>query len=897
MLNSVYGSNLSRPERRFSRHLIGDLTFAFHQSQTRQKTFLDRNITRILDHHQKLREVKPTSGNPARPSTAATQRSGRSSAKEASTGSVAAGDALWERLSATEGPSKAPAVPSTMPRPSHSSLQNGETLQAQRKTRRSIRGLSGRVYEEADAELTLDLNNIRKKLNFKTNTVDEGQRPSKRQKCETVKCQCYLTIWDNRDGYATAPLVSKSEYCYVTTRETEYSGSFVDLELDKAFTVRASELKVSVQEKNEHVFALIDKYFLELKIIPCRTDSRWPPIPLLGKSDGDHFAPDIKRNGAELLQGSVAARYTHLPQAPESDTPLSVFFLHEGRTYRTKYGLQVSSIWQKSGSGSIAARRPRNGIDLDSFRSPEQKALASPGVNEANTAIRPKRDTNGIGSTNGTKNDTNGVQAPSPSNPPEVCYNLCSNVDQKFRYATVKGYRCPLCAVWKTSKLDRLIFHLSTMHSKYIFQVQKPQRDPVSKDLTHIQIKVDRAPQVKKEEHLLQIDWQAPPEPFNLPAYSEGVRDWVGSPSLKKHASEDTTTSTLVSSRQQLSSQFPSARDVPGFRQPKRKRFRAIQLQSQYADAEPVYTSVSHRPVSPSEDPRSETDEDIDNEWQIELHMERLDLVSKRQGWTDHERELSKRWNRHRMEERLEHSRYLPNSMVRFVRKHHRWLKNGNDELLQAFFGLLERLKESSVIDDDVVSDVNTLIFQDSPPPEPAAKGKQSVQNSVAERESPRARRTRRGGSVLGTPRGEPSRPRITPVMDSPDHVQARSTLARPFTCGHCSKPVTRATKEAVWCADPECKSPRVMYHRRCAKEQQGLGSQKGRKDMAEIGQASAVDTTRRPAFGGAAAKHEPDLTNWSCQSCTRRQNERIREQELAVSAAAAAAVREIAMS
>ncbi|KAK5462402.1 hypothetical protein LTS15_002114 [Exophiala xenobiotica] len=848
-------------------------------------------------HHQERREGKITSETLSRASTAATQLSGRSPTKEASTGSAATRDALLNGLSATEGPSNAPAVPSAMPRSSHTSLQNGETQQAQRKTRRSIRGLSGRVYEESDAELTLDLNNIRKKLNFKTNTGHEGERPSKRQKRDTVKCQCYLTIWDNRDSHATAPLVSKSEYCHVTTRETEGSGYFVELELDKAFTVRASELKVSVQEKNEHVFSLIDKYFLELKIIPCRTDSRWPPIPLLGKSDGDHFAPDIKRSGAELLQGAVVARYTHLPQAPESDTPLSVFFLHEGRTYRTKYGLQVSSIWQKSGSGSTPARRPRNGIDLDSFRSPEQKTLACGGVNEAHSATRTKLDANGIGATNETKSDTNGVQAPAPSNPPEVCYNLCSNVDQKFRYATVRGYRCPLCAVWKTSKLDRLVFHLSTMHSKYIFQVQKPQRDPISKDLTHIQIKVDTAPQVKKEEHPLQIDWQAPSEPFNLPAYSEGVRDWVGSPSLKKHSSEDTTTSTVLSAQQQLSSQFPSALEVPDFRQPKRKRFRAIQLQSKDADAEPVYTSVSHRPVSPSEDPRSETDEEIDNEWQIETHMERLEVVSKREGWTDHERELSKRWNRHRMEERLEHSRYLSNSMVRFVRKHREWLKNGNDELLGAFFELLERLKESSVVDDDVVSDVNKLIFQNSPPPEPAAKGKQVVRNGVAEGEPSRGRRTRRDGSVPGTPNREPSRPQIIPARDPQDHDQARPTLIRPFTCGNCSKPVSRATKDAVLCEDPECKSPRVMFHRQCAKEQRGLDTQKGRKNVAKIGPASAVDTARRPAFGPAAAKHEPELTDWSCQSCTRRQNERRREQEQAVSTAAAAAVRDIAMS
>ena len=225
----------------------------------------------------------------------------------------------------------------------------------ERSKRRSDRfkEVLDRVYEQVDAELILDLNNIRKKLNFKTNSIDDGERPAKRQKRDTVRCLCHLTIWDNRDGYAAVPLITKSSYCSVTGVDNGVHGHFVELELEKPFVIKAVEIRVPVTTKGISALEIIDKYFLEFKIIPCRVDSRWPPMPLLGQSDGDHFGHDVKKAGSEELQGAIVARYTHLPTAPDSEVPLSVFFLEEGKTFRTKYGLQVQSWWQKAGATPI----------------------------------------------------------------------------------------------------------------------------------------------------------------------------------------------------------------------------------------------------------------------------------------------------------------------------------------------------------------------------------------------------------------------------------------------------------------------------------------------------------------------------------------------------------------
>ena len=598
------------------------------------------------------------------------------------------------------------------------------TEQTRRSSRRSIRGLLDRPYEQPEAELTFDFSSIRKKLNFKTSYGSENERPAKRQKRDVIKCYCHLTIWDNRENQGATPLSSKSQYCRVTTTETVSDGNIVDLELDKPFVVKADELKVPIATEHGSILGMIENYFLELKIIPCKNDSRWPPIPILGKSDGDHFARDTRRNGTEELQGALVARYTHLPQAPEPDVPLSVFYLREGRTYRSKYGLQVICSWETSRGRSKSSRPRGEGLDLDSFLSDNPGTAHS--QNKPSGLSRPR-------SAYSTR-----------TSQPEIRYDICSETEPNLRVCTVQGYRCPLCTRWKTSKLEQLQFHFLTTHSKYSFSVQNPQRGLAVKDLTQVQIKVAA---IKKEEDDGKVfHWRLPAAPLDLPAFLDGDDSWLGLPSPKT-SSLDAPIPVPIPCAPRPASGFPLAADVPDFRKPRRKKFRAIKLQTHHPGGELVYTSVSHRPVATSEDARSETDDEFDNTWQIDLHMERLDLEAKRQGWNDLERELLKRWDRHRMEEQLEHSRYLSNCLIRFVRKNRDWLKEGCDDLLVAFFDLLDRLKVQDVIDDDVICEVNAMIFADSSATNTVARQKLTVGDGVNTRNSSRSGRQPRHGT------------------------------------------------------------------------------------------------------------------------------------------------------
>ena len=730
----------------------------------------------------------------------------------------------------------------------------------ERSTRRSDRfkELFDRTYDRPDAELVLDLGSIRKKLNFRTNSLDDGERPAKRQKRDTVRCYCLLTIWDNRAGFEGLPLTSKSSICHVTAVDNGVHGYFVDLELDNPFVIKAAEIRVPVQSKEASALGIIDKYFLEMKIIPCRQDSRWPPMPILGKSDGDHFARDIRKVGSEELQGAIVARYTHLPTVPQADVPLSVFFLQEGRTFRTKYGLQLTAAWQKAGTGTQTAKQGSRGLDIDSFLPQQVDEAQLPQIAKEETkprSLTPIRRT----------------PEPDKQDHPEVCYSFSGAISaqpqaaQEFRNGTVQGYRCPLCLAWKSHKLQTLEFHLTTEHSKYSFSVQKPRHDPITNKLTQVQIRVDQAQvNIKKEEDEKEIDWKAPAWPFDLPAYVEGDQTW---------SCEKPPAKRLTSTRPATG--FPLVKDVANFRPPNRKRLKAIRLETKnpHEDPEPVYTSISHRPVSPSEDARSETDDEIDNSWQIAIHIERLDLIAEKQNWSQYKRELTKRWDRHRMEEQLENSMYLSNSLIRFVRKQRDWLKNTeDDELLQCFFEFLARLKERRVIDDNIVADVNELIFQDAPPQHSPVK----LQGRLERVASP-ARGGTRNSSRRGTPVRNPNAKGLAPVEGSEQahgESEAQPQHSSALACSICSSPITHIHKNAAVCMDPECETPSTRYHKTCALSQ--LSSRKGKQKAINL----LGPPTAASRVGDQREEEMMLLKIWSCKDCVARQKRRLNDKE-----------------
>lgn len=847
---------LKSSDQKAFRYITGDFTFDDWKARLRERLYLERNLTRVLQHHQDRLSTESTRPKSRKEGLVALAEL---SAKAGGAAQVSHRGHFDNRNFDKPAPpeSEARAGRTLATNTAQPAIMEGEG-RAKRTTRfRSLRDRTSTT--NAHSELHIDLSNIRKKLNFKTNVLDEGERSSKRQKRDAIKCKCHLTIWDSRTDAPSKIPKAYTKDCLVTATETAADGCFVDIELDNPFVIRNEDLMFTYNTKDGLVTGLIDRYFMEIKIIPCRVNNRWPPMPILGKSDGDNFAHDVKADFGEL-QGAVVARYMHLPQAPDADVPLSVFFLHGGRTYRTKYGLSVVSTWMAAGSTSL----PTRGLDLDSFREPESLLPTS----ETRDRGEPSLPVNL--SALASKKTVNIPIAPTAPIIPDVHYKFivtstnASNEAEVLRRSVAKGYICPICTMWKSTKLINLEFHLATTHAKYKWSVRGPRQEASRKTPKLIIIECRSVPPAKKEESkegMFTFEWHAPLKPFNLPAYLGGDEKWLIAEKPPLPAARKT-----IYPKKQIAPHLP-ALQVPDFRETRRKKYAAVHRLVPPRTDRSVYTSVSHRPVSPSEEPRSETDDEIENDWQIQQHLERLDIIAKKEGWSVPQRELRKRWDQHRMEEQLEHSRYLSNSLVRFVRKNRRWLTKGKDDLLHVFFDFLQRMRERRVIDDDVILDVNDMIF-DSPTSRPSTANNAFLTNGF---KSPVQRN---GFSSPALSNGFSSPPLIdehdreleralrpntlltpqkstTSTMTNGTHEYSPTVSTRLVkdACGICRKPIKDANRNATFCTDHRCECARTMYHQKCVEESATKGTSNGK--------GKAID-----------------LGSWTCMVCTKRRGE-----------------------
>ncbi|KAK5056591.1 hypothetical protein LTR84_012123 [Exophiala bonariae] len=832
---------LNSSDQKTFRYIAGDFTFDDYRARWRERLYLERNLTRVLQHHQRrliAEAPRPESRKEGLVTSAGIADNVASTSQVSRRGVGTIRSTTTSSLPIPESVVSAVLPPTGMAPHLMASLEPGETRQQRTKSLRSLRGRNSTT--DSQSELHIDLNNIRKKLNFKTNLLDEAERSSKRQKRDAIKCKCHLTVWDSSTNAPTSIPKAFTKDCLVTATETAIHGCFVNIELESPFVIRNQDLMFTRDTKDGLITSLVDKYFMEIKIIPCRVNSQWPPIPLLGKSDGDNFAHDVKADFGEL-QGAVVARYMHLPQAPDADVPLSIFFLHGGRTYRTKYGLSVASKW----TSAFSTLQATNGIDLESFREP---ALLPPTPTTIPRGVVDRRTSTNTPSTKITTKAPTTLKIPTT---PDVHYKFIATSSTGFgksevlRRNVTKGYICPICTMWKSTKLVNLEFHLATTHAKYKWTVHNARQDLTRRTSKHILIECQLLPPPKKEErkdNIFAFEWHAPHKAFDLPAFLGGDDEkWIIDqkpqlPSIRK----------TVNHKKAITPLLPASQ-VPDFREPQRKKYAAVSRLVPHKSDKSVYTSVSHRPVSPSEEPRSETDDEIDNEWQIQQHLERLDIMAKKEGWSNYQRELRKRWDKHRMEEHLEHSTYLSNSLVRFVRKNRKWLSNGEGDLLEIFFDYLQRLKERHFIDDNVIMDVNEMIFN-SPPSRPSTANNTLLTNGFKspvlrngisspvlsngfsspphiddhDRELERALRP----NTLLTPQKSTA---STMTNGTHDYSPTTSTRLAKDTCGICRKPIKNAIKNGTFCTDTGCETARTMYHQKCVEINSARGISNGK--------------------------------------------------------------------
>lgn len=572
--------------------------------------------------------------------------------------------------------------------------------------RSSLRKRFEGQYKQKDAELILDLKNVRKKLNFNEHrAADNDERPRKRVKREVVKCQCHLAIWDNREGFiATEPIVKRTQLCSITTRDGPFGSKVVDIEMDEAFRVKATELFVPVATKGALKLAVGDKYFLETKIIPCDSEELWPPISILSKSEGSTIGSLGKRS-IETVQGAMVSSYANLPQAPASNVPLSITFVQNGRTFKTKFGLEVSSTWAVPDILEARIRHEKNVSLSGSLFDPpllEQKGTDSRDGNESRSFL--------------THMDPPPRKVVVSYRCDEMNSRISRNTSKIFRTASVDGFCCAACRKIECQTLTDLLFHLSTYHHKYKYTIEKEDKNPTSGALNGVVIKIEFA-DVEKKKPLKNVaknpdkefEWCAPKKPFDVGAYIEGDRSWSGHEYQKQGKGQKVATNGAVGSSAPVSQRakgFLPAEDVQELPLPRRKRFNVIPSRSR--NHTPFFRSVNHRQMRTDEDLLSESDCDMSDSWLREKHRER---IFEKEDVDDIEKEFHARWDLHVMAEHFPSGRYISDSLVRFIRKNKSWLRGG--DVSQELHKLMEELKDHGVVDELVLEGCLRILWND----------------------------------------------------------------------------------------------------------------------------------------------------------------------------------------
>ncbi|RMZ86694.1 hypothetical protein DV736_g6079, partial [Chaetothyriales sp. CBS 134916] len=591
-------------------------------------------------------------------------------------------------------------------------------------SRRSLRRLQDNIFHDDEAELTIDLISIRRKLNFKSNRLTEDGPPRKKIKSGHVKCLCTLTLWDNRNEAVEkidekVPLVKMHVNCTIVTYEADDQSPQVNIELEQPFKLKAREFKVlSIpKDADEPMLGIIDDYFLELKLIPLKLEVDWPPIPLLGKSEGESQRR-LAILTAEKLKGSLVARYQKLPKAPEPDIPLSIFFVHEGRLHKTKFGLELSAQWS-------VPKMPMNnhnpGISLKVTGNSETEHQTRARVNHKRTIMthRTKSPTMPLVASDGSFSQT-------PPERPRVKISFlfdpkgasAHDISKELRTVEVDDFQCPICVAYTAKDVLELRFHWLTMHSKYNFVFFDDGRKGRVRRLRFHVMPIQAGKLSKQLDDDKTFGYLSNGNPFDVLAYLDdepGVGKGRPKP-RSQHPSVNTSRGQLVEDlatelRKRNGGQHGYLRpeDVRDFRKPERKRHPVVLLDRKLDNKYTPYSSISHRPRSISEDAVSETDDEIDDEWFIERHLEELDVMAQKEGWSDEKAEFLKKWNRHRLEEKLEHPRFISDSLIRFVKKEVALLGIPSTGLHAAFADLLANLVRSRYIDVQFCVDLQAM--------------------------------------------------------------------------------------------------------------------------------------------------------------------------------------------
>lgn len=564
--------------------------------------------------------------------------------------------------------------------------------------RRSLRGSVKSDPYAKGAKLTIDLVNIRKKLNFKDGLQREDHRPRKRVKREEIRCHCYLAIWDNREGYRSVePIVKRNHRCTIIP-STHDGVPVLDITMDRPVQFDASELFVPLKSNGPTKMGMGDKYTLETKIIPSSSADPWPIIPILSKHEGSL----IKDHNQTHPSGYLVASYVNLPTAPAPEVPMSISLDQDGRTYKTKYGLEVRAHWSAQSSQLETVFPPRT-----KRRSPSPEQCPTPQSEAGSPSYLDLFATENMPAIAKEQHE-------SPAEPKaQVCYQWAYTVANQpkkdFLPGIFEGFRC-YCSSRVFRSLKLLRFHLASNHDKYIFELDEASNAKATAAFKRYTFKVKPVPIVRERaaNHIKderEIVWQKPKKPFDIEAYNEGDDSWTGDLSIRKRRGL-----AIVSDspgRKGFSRERKQPEDTPEIPKPRRRRFKVPVAKTKTKTS--FFRSTSSRMLETGEE-LSESDEDVDISWLRDKHLSNL---AQNEYLDEAEKEFMCKWDEHIMGEGFPLPRYIPDSLVRFTRANVAFLKRPH--IFQQFEEHTANLLRRNVISDITARYCNGLITDTTP--------------------------------------------------------------------------------------------------------------------------------------------------------------------------------------
>lgn len=695
------------------------------------------------------------------------------------------------------------------------------------ETSRLLRALR-KPYESEGATLSIGLQQIRKKLNFKQNSNHGDKRPAKRRKI-TCPCHAHLTIWDNTDKQTRRePWLQKTKICDLVVEDNtspdSSQGLFIDVKMREPFLVSAQDLKTS-REHDGWRLQFASAYFLEIKIIPLGADNAWPPIPILKKLV-DHRAARIESAVVEQLQGALLFRYTGLPQVSERAVAHSLFYLDAGNTYETKYAMELDMKWIQGEPPCATGREellPAWAIDseeVDGTLRERSFGRIDPRRHAKSTALHPQPRPN-----RAVKTTTHRSARATARESLVVIYRLpsASRMRDKnlvsFRTIKVHTLSCPLCGGPAFHNTGLLRFHLLSIHHKFNFRLTIEEFSADSTTLKELVFDVEPKTLDLKKDSVAECDilqsreiiWHVPRTSFDLDSHLQSASVWDTinhKPKPAKTANDSMSKLFALNSALRMATGRVNWRDVPPLRDTnfKRRKHRPCKIDNPQPGRAIAYSSISHRPyLAESDESMSETDDEIDDTFLVDKFLEEIDLNA-RDGTDDSMRALAKRWDRYLQEyERMPHALHLSDAVIRFVRIHKNWFTDSqfgqSDLATQRFFALMtliDILKYNGKISGEVCEDVLDILSCSDYSLSPQ---EQDIAHELLAGATERARATE-GNSRQS---------------DSSDLEFSASDQKRLHRhCPVCQKEVSSTDSTRVHCSQPTCSQLTQWYHGKC---------------------------------------------------------------------------------